>query len=204
MRVTDQNGDELGLAIADPDNGKLRVIAVAADGFPKIDGALIGWRVERALALAQAARPGRPDHAYRLVHGAGDGLPGFTCDVLGTTAVVYAYGEGLRALGKQLAEAIVGFAQLDGAVVKLRARGGASDVAQDIVGNAPTKRCVVTEHGVPYEVHPLGGLNLGLFTDMREQRRGLGAVRRRQARAESVLVHRRAQRRRARAPARRA
>jgi len=32
---------------------------------------------------------------------------------------------------------------------------------------------VVTEHGVPLEVHPLGGLNVGLFTDMREQRRGL-------------------------------
>ena len=44
---------------------------------------------------------------------------------------------GLRALGQQLAEAIVGFAQLDGAVVKLRARGGADDVAQDVVGARP-------------------------------------------------------------------
>ena len=173
VRLTDDNGDELGLAIADPDNAVLRVMAVLADGFPKIDGALLGWRVERALAWrTQLGLPG-PDHAYRLVHGAGDYLPGFTCDVLGRTAVVYAYGDGLRALGKQLAEAIVGFARLDGAVVKLRARGGASDVAQDLIGKPPEERAIVTEHGVPFEVHPLGGLNVGLFTDMREQRRGL-------------------------------
>src|SRR5690606_31155738 len=103
----------------------------------------------------------------------GDGLPGFAADVLGRTAVVYVYGDGLRAPGKQLAEAIVGFAQLDGAVIKLRARGGASEVAQDTIGTVP-ESAVVTEHGVPYEVHPLGGLNVGLFTDMREHRRGLG------------------------------
>jgi 23S rRNA (cytosine1962-C5)-methyltransferase len=171
------DGAELGLAIADPDNARLRVLAVPDDGFARLDGALLGWRVERALAWRrQLGLPG-PDHAYRLVHGAGDGLPGFACDVLGRTAVVYAYGEGLRPLGRQLAEAVIGFAGLEGAVVKLRARGGTSDpaheVAQDVVGRAPPERVVVTEHGVPFEVHPLGGLNTGLFTDMREHRRGL-------------------------------
>ncbi len=172
VRVTDEHGEELGLAVADLDNARLRIMAVLADGFPKIDGALIGWRVERALAWRkQLGLPGTT-HAYRLIHGAGDLLPGFACDVLGRTAVVYAYGDGLRALGKSIAEAVVGFARLDGAVVKLRARGGASDVAQDIIGTVP-ERADVTEHGVPFEVHPLGGLNVGLFTDMREQRVGL-------------------------------
>lgn len=174
VRVTDANGDELALAIADPDNAKLRVMATVADGFPKIDGALLGWRVERALRWRQQLGLVGSTHAYRIVHGAGDGLPGFASDVLGPTAVVYAYGDGLKALGKQLAEAIVGFAKLDSAVVKLRARGGASEVTQEIVGKPPADSIVVTEHGVPFEVHPLGGLNHGLFTDMREHRRGLG------------------------------
>lgn len=173
LQLVDDNRNELGLAIADPDNQKLRVLATAADAFPKIDGALLGLRVERALRWRTELGLVGPDHAYRLVHGAGDGLPGFACDVLGSTAVVYAYGEGLRAVGRQLAEAIVGFARLDGAVVKLRARGGADDVAQDVVGKPPPERALVTEHGVPFEVHPLAGLNHGLFTDMREQRRGL-------------------------------
>jgi len=173
VQITDQNGDELGIAIADPENARLRVMAVVDDGFPKIDGALIGWRVERALRWRQQLGLTGPTNAYRIVHGAGDGLPGFTCDVLGSTAVVYAYGEGLKAVGKQVAEAVVGFAKLDGAVVKVRARGGASEVTQEIVGKAPAEAMVVTEHDVPFEVHPLGGLNHGLFTDMREQRRGL-------------------------------
>jgi 23S rRNA (cytosine1962-C5)-methyltransferase len=174
VRVCDHNGDELGIAIADPENARLRVMAVLADGFPKIDGALIGWRVERALRWRQQLGLVGPTHAYRIVHGAGDGLPGFAADVLGSTAVVYAYAEALKSVGKQVAEAIVGFAKLDGAVVKVRARGGANEVAQEIVGKSPPETLVVTEHDVPFEVHPLGGLNHGLFTDMREQRRGLG------------------------------
>jgi 23S rRNA (cytosine1962-C5)-methyltransferase len=174
VRVTDQNGDEIGIAIADPENQRLRVMAVEADGFVKIDGALIGWRVERALRWRQQLGLVGAGNAYRIVHGAGDALPGFTCDVLGSTAVVYTYGEGLKTVGRQVAEAIVGFAKLEGAVVKVRARGGASEVTQDVVGKAPAESLVVTEHDVPFEVHPLGGLNHGLFTDMREQRRGLG------------------------------
>ena len=171
--LTDVNGEEIGLALGDPDNARIRVMAVPADNFAKIDGALIGWRVERALALRTLLGLPGTDHAYRIVHGGGDGLPGFACDVLGRTAIVYAYAEGLRTVGRQLAEAIVGFARLDGAVIKLRARGGASDVKEETVGTAPAEKYVATEHGVPYEIHPLGGLNTGLFTDMREHRRGL-------------------------------
>ena len=173
VHLTDVSGEEIGLGLGDPDNARLRVMAVPADNFPKIDGALIGWRVERALALRTLLGLPGTDHAYRIVHGAGDGLPGFACDVLGRTAVVYAYSEGLRTVGRQLAEAIVGFARLDGAVIKLRSRGGASDVKEETVGTAPAESYVATEHGVPYEIHPLGGLNTGLFTDMREHRRGL-------------------------------
>ena len=172
VRVVDDRGADVGIAIADPENKKLRVLALPSDGLTRLDGALLGLRVERALRFrTQLGLPG-PDRAYRLVHGAGDGLPGFACDVLGKVAVVYAYGDALRALGKTLAETIIGFAQLDGAVVKLRSRGGAGEVAQDVIGRVP-EQVIASEHGVPYEMHPLGGLNVGLFTDMREQRLGL-------------------------------
>jgi 23S rRNA (cytosine1962-C5)-methyltransferase len=172
LQLLGASGEEVGIAVADPDNGKLRVLAVPADGFTTITGALLAVRVERALAWRKRlGLPGR-ENAYRLIHGAGDGLPGFACDVMGRVAVVYAYGEGLRALGKQLAETIVGFAQLDGAVVKRRAKGGSEDVPQDVIGTVE-ERAIVSEHGVPYEVHPLAGLNVGLFTDMREQRLGM-------------------------------
>ena len=177
VRLVDPNGDEVGLGISDPENQRVRVLATLADGFPKIDGALLAWRVEKALAWRRALGLPGPTNAYRIVHGAGDMLPGFACDVFASTAVLYAYGEGLMAVGKQLAEAIVGFAKLDGAVVKLRARGGAAEGAerQDTVGKPPPETLTANEPGsdLAYEIHPLGGLNAGLFTDMREHRRGL-------------------------------
>ncbi|HVV88200.1 MAG TPA: class I SAM-dependent methyltransferase [Kofleriaceae bacterium] len=171
LRLEDERGEELGLAIADPDNERLRLLAVAADGFPRLDGALYGWRVERALAWRrQLGLPG-DDACYRILHGAGDGVPGFACDVLGAHAVLYAYAPALLPAARLLAEAVRGFLGLGGVVVKVRARGGAADVPQEVVGAAPPERYVAHEHGVPFEIHPHGGLNVGLFTDMREQRR---------------------------------
>ncbi len=173
VRLDDDGGDELGLAVVDLDNQRLRVLATPADGFARIDGALLGWRVERALAWrTRLGLPG-PDNAYRLLHGGGDGVPGFTCDVLGRWAVLYAYAPALVPVARQLAEAVRGFARLDGVVIKVRARGGATDVIQEIIGDPPPERHVVLEREVPFEVHATGGLNVGLFTDMREHRVGL-------------------------------
>jgi 23S rRNA (cytosine1962-C5)-methyltransferase len=177
VRLVDELDEELGLAIADLDNGLLRVLATPRDGFARIDGALVGLRVERALAWRAQLGLGGDDEAYRLVHHAGDGLPGLACDVLGRVAVIYAYGSSLRPLARTLADAVIGFAKLDGAVVKLRARRRGDDDADgaidlDVVGSVPP-RLMVNEYDTVYEVHPLGALNTGLFTDMREHRRGL-------------------------------
>jgi 23S rRNA (cytosine1962-C5)-methyltransferase len=172
VRLVDENGEELGLAIADPENAKLRVLAVPSDKLIKIDATLLALRVERALAWRKQLGVVGEGNAYRLLHGAGDGLPGFACDVLGPVAVIWVYGEALRSLGHQLAQAVIGFAQLTGAVVKLRARGGADAVEQEIVGKVDDKHHA-NEHGASYEIHALSGLNTGLFTDMREHRRGL-------------------------------
>ncbi len=176
VRLVDRDGNELALAIGDPDNGLVRVMAMPADAFPRVDGALLGWRVERALALRrQLGLPG-DDAAYRLLHGAGDAVPGFTCDVLGAFAVLWVQSAALLPLGKSLADAVRGFARLRGVVVKVRARGGAGAggaLTQEIVGETPPDAYVAHEHGVPFEIHALGGLNTGLFTDMREHRRGL-------------------------------
>jgi len=173
LRLVDDRGDDLGLAVADPDNQRLRVLATPEDGFPAIGGALLGWRVERALSLRRALGVTGDDATYRLVHGAGDGLPGFAGDVLGAAGVVYVYAPALLPLGRQLGEAMRGFAHLDGVVIKVRTRGGAGQVPQEILGTVP-ERLTARESGVPFELHPLGGLNVGLFTDMREHRRGLG------------------------------
>jgi 23S rRNA (cytosine1962-C5)-methyltransferase len=48
----------------------------------------------------------------------------------------------------------------------------ASQVDLDVIGTVP-QQAIALEHGVGYEVHPLGALNTGLFTDMRQHRVGL-------------------------------
>lgn len=170
VRLVDDSGDDVGLAVSDPDNQRLRVMATPADAFPRIDGALLGWRVERALAWRTKLELPGPENAYRLLHHAGDGVPGFTCDVLGPYGVLYAYSPALLPLARQLADAVRGFARLKGVVVKVRARGGATEVTQEVVGDTPPERHVALERGVPFEIHAMGGLNVGLFTDMREHR----------------------------------
>ncbi|MEZ4365418.1 MAG: class I SAM-dependent methyltransferase [Kofleriaceae bacterium] len=173
LRLVDDAGDELGIAIADVDNDLARVWATPADGLPTIGGALVGLRVERALRLRRALGLVEPDATYRAFHGAGDGMPGLACDVLGAWAVLYAYAPALVPVARLAAEAIRGFASLRGVVIKVRKRGGADDVTQEIVGETPPDVVVAHEHGVAMELHLTAGLNHGLFTDMREHRRGL-------------------------------
>ena len=62
---------------------------------------VLALRVERAIAWRKQLGITGVDQAYRLLHGAGDGVPGFTCDVLGKVAVIWVLGEGLRPLGRQ-------------------------------------------------------------------------------------------------------
>ena len=60
--------------------------------------------------------------------------------------------------------------------MKARLKGSGSSperAKDDVVGETPPDKLIVQESGVPYEVHLRGGINVGLFTDMREHRAGL-------------------------------
>ena len=171
LHLLDGRGEHLGTAIADPENGLLRILS--QDAIASLGPEFFDRRVERALELRRELGLVEPDATWRLIHGAGDRLGGLTADVYGEFAVVYAYSRGLLAYGRPLAEAMMRKLGLRGVVVKLRERGGAraGKVKQQVVGESPPEKLIVRELGVPYEVHLLGGLNVGLFCDMREHRR---------------------------------
>jgi 23S rRNA (cytosine1962-C5)-methyltransferase len=175
LRLVGPSGQSLGLALADPENERLRVMARAGEAVDSLGPAFFAARVERALALRRTLGLVGERSACRLVHGAGDGLPGFTADLLGPWAVVCVYSRAFVPHGQLLAQAAIEQAGLRGVVVKVRSRGAASQqrVRQEAVGAAPPETLVVEERGVPFEVHPDRGLNTGLFTDMREHRHGL-------------------------------
>jgi 23S rRNA (cytosine1962-C5)-methyltransferase len=178
LRLVGPSGQALGLALADPENERLRVMAGAGEAEGAIGPAFFAARVERALALRRALGLVGERAAYRLVHGAGDGLPGFAADVLGPWAVLYVYSRAFVPHAQLLARAAVERAGLRGVVVKVRSRGAASQqrVKQEAVGEPPPDTLVVEERGVPFEVHLDRGLNTGLFTDMREHRHGLARL----------------------------
>jgi 23S rRNA (cytosine1962-C5)-methyltransferase len=171
VRLMSPAGTLGALAIADPENALLRVMATADEGYTAIDGRFLRARIKRALTLRSQFGLSRQRTAHRLINGAGDGLPGFGADVYGDHAVLYAYSRGLLALARTVAELLLEELGLEGVVLKLRGRDAAqSSIKQEIVGTAPAERMVVHEEGMPFEVHLLGGLNVGLFTDMREHR----------------------------------
>ena len=178
LRLVDPNGRPLGLALADPENERLRVLAGPDEAVDTIGPTLFATRVASALALRRGLGLVGERSAYRLLHGAGDGLPGFAADVLAPWAVLYVMSRAFVAYGQAVAEALVAQGGLRGCVVKVRSRGAASQgrVRQAIVGEPPPPALVVEERGVPFEVHLDRGMNTGLFTDMREHRHGLARL----------------------------
>jgi 23S rRNA (cytosine1962-C5)-methyltransferase len=171
VRLLAPAGALAALGVADPENELVRALAVAEEGFLALDASFVRARLARALALRATFGLKREQTTYRAFNGSGDGLPGLAVDVYGDFAVLYAYSKGLMPLGRVLAQELVAALGLSGVVLKLRARDSAQNtIKQEVVGETPPESLVVHEHGVPYEVHLMSGLNVGLFTDMREHR----------------------------------
>jgi 23S rRNA (cytosine1962-C5)-methyltransferase len=172
VRLLSPAGSLCALGVADPENELVRAFALEREGFTSIDQRLLRARVQRALALRASFGLSREQTTHRLLNGAGDGLSGFTADVYADHAVMYAYSRGLLPLGRSVAELLVEELGLEGVVLKLRGRevAQAGSLKQEIIGSAPPERLVARELGGAFEVHLLSGLNVGLFTDMREHR----------------------------------
>lgn len=172
LRLIDRHSEVVASALADPENGVVHVFARHA--LRALDAELLRGRLAAARALRQALGLVDEGSAYRLVNGEGDNLPGLWVDRYGPYAVVSAASSGLLPLARLLAEEVVG-AGARGAVIKVRGKDPQDRSLKDeVVGERPPPKLVVEELGVPFEVHLLGSLNVGLFCDMREHRRGIG------------------------------
>jgi 23S rRNA (cytosine1962-C5)-methyltransferase len=180
LRLIDARGETLAVGVADPENEVVRLWAHGPD-VRALDAAFFRGMLAPALALRQTLGLADGASAYRLVNAEGDGLSGLTVDVYGAYAVVTALSRGLLGHARLLAQVALqalpasGLA-LRGAVLKTRLKGSGTTperAKDDVVGEAPPDKLVVRESGVAYEVHLRGGINVGLFTDMREHRAGL-------------------------------
>lgn len=168
--LADRGGRTLGLAVVDRDAACLRVMAMDG-GVEGLDAAWAAARLEAARAIRDAHGVTGSDAAYRLLNGAGDLVPGVIVDVYGAFAVAAALSGALVPVATTLADALIARGDVRGAIVKHRGRGRVTGpVPMDVRGEAPPERLVVHEGPLRFEVHLAAGVNVGLFTDMRDER----------------------------------
>jgi 23S rRNA (cytosine1962-C5)-methyltransferase len=170
--LTDRRNRPVGFGLADSGDIAVRVLGRQPDHIR----ALLARRISSAAAARPALLPPETD-AYRLINGAGDGLPGLVADRYGSLVVLRVYGAcWLRHL-----DAVVDqLAIIDGVTSVMRRLGvrrvDGGDGHEVLFGPPPPETIVVTEHGLRFLVRPTVGQKTGLFLDQREHRHRVGAL----------------------------
>jgi len=177
FRLIDAADNPAGYAIADPDNDCFRVLPLLPDEQARpLDFGFFRKRIRRALSWRKRLDLVSKESAYRLINGEGDDLSGFIVDVYARHAVVYTFSPAFDAWADILAIALLAEDVCDTVVGKVRPSGetpvGRVE-ARQLSPESPPRTVVVAEDDAKYEVHLLGGINTGLFCDMRDVRRAI-------------------------------
>jgi 23S rRNA (cytosine1962-C5)-methyltransferase len=144
-----------------------------------IDRALVGRRVDEALALRRAMLPDGLV-AYRVVNGEGDRLPGIVVDRYGEFLVCQLLTAGAARLAPALVECLQErlaprgiFERSEGGV---RAEEGLAGARAVLAGEEPPPRLAIEESGARFLVDVLHGQKTGFFLDQRETRARLRRI----------------------------
>jgi 23S rRNA (cytosine1962-C5)-methyltransferase len=146
--------------------------------LPWQDDAALRDRLARASTRRAALAADAGTTAYRLVHGAADGLDGIAVDRFGDVLVANLYQELPAPAQQTLIGALVDTYKPRSIYVKERPQE-AGRISEDAIARlappAPTwgepcPQVTVAEGGLRYVIRPGVGLNVGLFLDMREMR----------------------------------
>lgn len=177
VRVLDAGGQPLGVGHYQEGSIRVRMLHFGADDMPDD---LIGQRLSAALALRSDL--GLTDdpltNAYRLVHAAGDGLPGLVVDRYGAVAVVQCHSIGMHRQREAIAAALLALPGIESvydksaATLPERYASGISDGT--LAGAAITDRLVL-ENGRRFQVDLVHGQKTGFFLDQRDNRWLLGS-----------------------------
>lgn len=173
VSLVDARGEFVARGLADEGPLALRVFTTRDEDLTPT---LLAARVERAAELRERFVPPETD-AYRLLHGEGDRMPGFVCDVYGAFAVLKTDGAGALAWREAAAEALRPALEARGVRTLLYRESRRSarstedeDKATVAWGSPPPPRLVVHEHGMSLVVDLARGQKTGLFLDQRESR----------------------------------
>jgi 23S rRNA (cytosine1962-C5)-methyltransferase len=176
VRVTDQRGKPLGVALWSPRSEiSLRLLDRDADAV--IDDTW--WRRALGRAIARRGTLESDANAFRLVHGEGDLLPSLVVDRYDRWLVVQLMSAGLERYRQEIVRALADLVAPEGILarndVPLRVKEGLSTDVELLMGSVPDE-VEVHEHGVRYLAAPWRGQKTGAFLDQRENRALVGRV----------------------------
>jgi 23S rRNA (cytosine1962-C5)-methyltransferase len=176
VRVTDQRGKPLGVALWSP-RSEISLRLLDRDPDAKIDA--VWWRDALARTIERRATLESEANAYRLVHGEGDLLPSLIVDRYDRWLVVQLMSAGLERYRAEIVRALAELIEPDGILarndVPLRVKEGLPTEVELLLGSVPDE-VEVHEHGVKYLAAPWRGQKTGAFLDQRENRALVGRV----------------------------
>jgi 23S rRNA (cytosine1962-C5)-methyltransferase len=176
VRVTDQRGKPLGVALWSP-RSEISLRLIDHDADAQLDEAW--WHRTLVAAIGRRADIGDDANAYRLVHGEGDGIPSLVVDRYDRWLVVQLMSAGLERFRGEIVRALRDILQPEGILarndVSLRVKEGLDTNVELLDGTVPDE-IEVREHGVRYLAAPWRGQKTGAFLDQRENRALVGRV----------------------------
>lgn len=173
VRLTDPRGHTLGWGLAD--EGPIAVRVMGREVPASLDLAVwLADQVRRADGVRHRV-VGADTDAYRVVHGAGDGVPGLVVDRYGPVAVVRLYSAAWVVHLQAVVDAVVDLGWPEVVVRKLGVeRVDAAEGVAHLAGGTLPEAVVVHESGMRLKVRPAVGQKTGMFLDQREHRALVG------------------------------
>lgn len=168
VTVKDERGNFIGQALfSDSSQIALRFLTQSKEEIDRD-----WWR--RKITEAAARRHIPPDtNAYRLIYSEGDLLPSLIVDRYDDVLVVQTLSQGTDALKPSLIEILIEQfnprAVIERNDARVRELEGLPLLAGTVYGDAP-EELEILQHGLRFQVEPLGGQKTGSFLDQRENR----------------------------------
>lgn len=179
VQVVAANGEVLGVGHYQAGGIRVRILAFGAEDLPADffrDRLANALDVRRQLGLLDDPLT----NAFRLVHAAGDALPGLIVDRYASVVVVQCHSIGMHrereqiaaAIRELLGEAVETIYDKSYAVLPERYALGVED---GLLWGADVREVVILENGRRFHVDVAGGQKTGFFLDQRENRWLLGS-----------------------------
>ncbi|WP_238751905.1 class I SAM-dependent rRNA methyltransferase [Neolewinella maritima] len=179
VRVSDQQGQPLGVGHYQAGSIRVRMLHFGTEDLPEN---FYTRQLQQAIDVRQQL--GLADdpltNTYRLVHAAGDGLPGLVIDRYGSVAVVQCHSIGMHRQRQQIAAALLQL--LPDVITTVHDKSSKSlperyavSLKDGILAGPDVQELRVLEHGRRFRIDIANGQKTGFFIDQRENRWLLGS-----------------------------